>query len=71
MNDFPACNYFNAYILSADLLPKGIYCSLYSSVIPANAPTFTAVEQGFVDYDVSYSYGFAASVQDKGTVASA
>lgn len=62
------CNYFNAYLLSENEVPQGLYCSLYSASISASVETYTTVQSGGNTYTVGYSYGFEASVVDSGVV---
>lgn len=63
---FQACNFFNAFIVSVDDKADGIYCSMYTEVIPSKYATARSVSDKGKQYSVSYSYGFASTVQDSG-----
>ncbi|KAI9714683.1 MAG: hypothetical protein M1812_006348 [Candelaria pacifica] len=65
---YKPCNFFNAYILSKNNVPQGIYCSLYTKPWDKSYSTNYGQYRGSDRYTVSSSYGYQLSAQDPGTV---
>ncbi|KAI9704764.1 MAG: hypothetical protein M1836_006544 [Candelina mexicana] len=65
---YKPCNFFNAYILSKNNIPQGIYCSLYTKPWDKSYSTNYGQYRGSDYYTVSSSYGYQLSNQDSGTV---
>ncbi|KAK4985647.1 hypothetical protein LTR50_005847 [Elasticomyces elasticus] len=67
---YQACNFYDAYLLSSNGVPQGLYCALYTDPIPASYATMTQVKNNKGDtYTVSNSYSYSLTAQDRGTVA--
>jgi len=59
---FQTCTFFNAYVLSQDSIPQGLYCSLYSqSWAPGYADNYGQT-RGSDRYTVSRSYSYTLSL---------
>ena len=56
------CTFFNAYILSKNGIPHGLYCALYNATWDAQYATNRVVfDQQNNNYSVSHSYGYSVT----------
>ncbi|MCJ1305500.1 hypothetical protein MMC08_008314, partial [Hypocenomyce scalaris] len=67
---YNACNFFNAYILSENNVPQGLYCSFYTQSWGPSYATNTGQTRGTDVYTVSESYSYYLTVNDTGMVGS-
>ncbi|KAK5004995.1 hypothetical protein LTR60_006390, partial [Cryomyces antarcticus] len=68
---YQACNFYDAYLLSKNGVPQGLYCALYTAVVDKSYATVTGTTQGNNVYTVSNSYSYSLTAPDNGTVATA
>ena len=61
---YEACNFFNAYLLSIDGVPDGLYCSMYRRQWGETEATNHGQNRGAAYYSVSSSYGYTLSPLD-------
>ncbi|MCJ1239184.1 hypothetical protein MMC14_007177 [Varicellaria rhodocarpa] len=59
---YQTCAFFNAYVLSEDGVPQGLYCSLYNETWAASYATNYGQYRGSDRYTVSRSYGYSLSL---------
>lgn len=52
------CSFFNAYVLSKNGVPEGLYCSFYSQQIADQYATNTGFTRGSDKYSVGQSYAY-------------
>ena len=65
---YDACNYFNAYLLSKNNVPQGMYCAMYKQAWDKSYSTNVGFTSGGDRYSVSESYGYTLSPQDPGHI---
>ncbi|KAL8933695.1 MAG: hypothetical protein Q9211_005638 [Gyalolechia sp. 1 TL-2023] len=56
---YQTCTFFNAYVLSMNGIPQGLYCSMYSQVWAAKYATNYGQYRGSDRYTVSRSYSYS------------
>ncbi|KAI4210931.1 MAG: hypothetical protein LQ351_006250 [Letrouitia transgressa] len=56
---YDSCVFFNAYVLSQNAIPQGLYCSLYSKTWGPSYATNTGQFRGNDRYTVSRSYSYS------------
>ncbi|MCJ1485749.1 hypothetical protein MMC06_005924 [Schaereria dolodes] len=56
---YQTCTFFNAYVLSEDAVPQGLYCSLYNETWGPSYATNYGQTRGSDRYTVSRSYSYA------------
>ncbi|KAI4275755.1 MAG: hypothetical protein LQ337_002997 [Flavoplaca oasis] len=59
---YPSCVFFNAYVLSMNGVPQGLYCSLYTQVWAASYATNYGQYRGTDRYTVSRSYSYSLNL---------
>ncbi|KAL8973017.1 MAG: hypothetical protein Q9183_000224 [Haloplaca sp. 2 TL-2023] len=55
---YETCSFFNAYVLSQNAIPQGLYCSLYSKTWAPSYATNRGQYRGSDRYTVSRSYSY-------------
>ncbi|KAF2225200.1 hypothetical protein BDZ85DRAFT_259807 [Elsinoe ampelina] len=65
---YAACNYVNSAILSVSGVAQGTYCALYTTADVASYATLYTSRYNGVNYDISYSYGYALNTVDSGII---
>ena len=58
---YQTCAFFNAYVLSENGIPQGLYCSLYNETWAPSYATNYGQSRGNDRYTVSRSYGYSLS----------
>lgn len=58
---FQTCAFFNAYVLSQNAIPQGLYCSLYNETWAPSYATNYGQTRGSDRYTVSESYSYTLS----------
>lgn len=56
---YQTCVFFNAYVLSEDGIPQGLYCSLYNETWAPSYATNRGQYRGSMRYTVSRSYSYS------------
>ncbi|KAI4147086.1 MAG: hypothetical protein L6R39_003244 [Caloplaca ligustica] len=56
---YQTCSFFNAYVLSQNAIPQGLYCSLYSKTWAPSYATNHGQYRGSDRYTVSRSYSYS------------
>ncbi|KAL8732057.1 MAG: hypothetical protein Q9166_003010 [cf. Caloplaca sp. 2 TL-2023] len=56
---YATCSFFNAYVLSQNVIPQGLYCSLYSKTWAPNYATNRGQLRGSDRFTVSRSYSYS------------
>ena len=56
---YNTCVFFNAYVLSQNAIPQGLYCSLYSKPWAPSYATNTGQYRGNDRYTISQSYSYS------------
>ena len=56
---YQTCVFFNAYVLSKNAIPQGLYCSLYNQTWTRNYGTNYGQTRGSDRYTVSRSYSYS------------
>ncbi|KAL8845901.1 MAG: hypothetical protein Q9221_008968 [Calogaya cf. arnoldii] len=64
---YPTCVFFNAYVLSMNGVPQGLYCSMYTQVWAASYATNYGQYRGTDRYTVSRSYSYSLNLSGDGT----
>ncbi|KAL8675557.1 MAG: hypothetical protein Q9168_000069 [Polycauliona sp. 1 TL-2023] len=69
---YQTCVFFNAYVLSMNAVPQGLYCSMYTQVWAASYATNYGQYRGTDRYTVSRSYSYSLNLagDDNGSCAS-
>ncbi|KAL9600271.1 MAG: hypothetical protein Q9219_003316 [cf. Caloplaca sp. 3 TL-2023] len=64
---YQTCIFFNAYVLSVNGVPQGLYCSKYSQVWAASYATNYGQYRGTDRYTVSRSYSYSLNLGSDGS----
>jgi hypothetical protein len=65
---YKPCNFFNAYILTKNDVPQGMYCSLYTRAWGVEKAVNTGYFYGSDVYKVERSFSYTLSNFDEGRV---
>jgi hypothetical protein len=66
--EYKPCNFFNAYIMSMNGVPQGLYCVLYTAPWGVEYADNTGQTRGGDVFSISQSYGYTLTTQDCGNV---
>ncbi|KAL8837439.1 MAG: hypothetical protein Q9170_002524 [Blastenia crenularia] len=64
---YQTCIFFNAYVLSMNGIPQGLYCSMYTQVWAASYATNYGQYRGTDRYTVSRSYSYSLNLSSDGS----
>ncbi|KAL9008752.1 MAG: hypothetical protein Q9173_006155, partial [Seirophora scorigena] len=65
---YQSCVFFNAYVLSMNGVPQGLYCSMYTQVWAASYATNYGQYRGTDRYTVSRSFSYSLNPANDGSV---